>query len=63
MGSHKVADKNYIFTKSSLIASIGAIFTTTCRDFLGVGKGGFPPENGLAPLNYTSNGSMIKLIS
>ena len=29
MGSHKVADKGYIFTKTSQMASIGVIFTST----------------------------------
>ena len=29
MGSHEVAGKGYVFTKTSLMASIGAIFTST----------------------------------
>ena len=29
MGSHEVVDKDYVFTKSSHMASIGAIFNST----------------------------------
>ena len=29
MGSHEVAGKGYVFTKTSQMASIGAIFTST----------------------------------
>ena len=29
MGSHEVVGKGYVFTKTSQMASIGAIFTTT----------------------------------
>ena len=29
VGSHKVADKGHVFTKTSQMASIGAIFTST----------------------------------
>ena len=31
MGNHKVVGKAYVFTKNSQMASIGAIFTSTCH--------------------------------
>ena len=31
MGSNEVVGKGYVFTKNSLMTSIGAIFTSTCH--------------------------------